>query len=296
MSHSNPFRPESRPIADEDGESMDSIPWESLDTFGQSRDHRRWYMVAAVIVVVAIGISAMRNLGMSAPDPVPVTTAATAVAAAAQEDTAATVSTTTAPAPALVTEADLMAVEPHMRERSAAAFAEVAVVEYFTRFAEGIWTGVEFDRSRSTFVEYATAVDVVPVGQFSFDVLVAVSVLDAGADGAFIRRPVRAVSIVVDTAAGDLRPAALPSPGTLPFRQFDPPATDSVDPEGELLEAITRVAREYGEVRSVEYREHPAGGGSATVTIVDDGGIGWPMNLEVDPDGTVVGGRLPAQP
>ena len=56
---------------------MDSIPWESLDTLGRSKDHRSWYLIAAGIVVVAIGVSAVRNLGASPPDPAPATTTTT---------------------------------------------------------------------------------------------------------------------------------------------------------------------------------------------------------------------------
>jgi hypothetical protein len=282
MSRSNPLQTNTCPISEEDGESMDSIPWDSLDTLGQPRDHRRWYMIAAGIVVVAIGVSAVRNLGAPTPEPVPVTTTARTVPESSEPT-----STTTVPDPAPVTEADLMAIEPHMLERSAAAFAESAATEYFSGFADGIWTGVEFDRSRTTFVEYATAVEVTPVNSFEFDVLVAVSVLDAAADEAFVRRPVRGVSILVDASAGDLRPAALPAPATLPFRRLDAPSIDPVTPDDEVLEAITRAAQEFGDVRSVEYRDHPSGGGRATVTIVDQSGIGWPMNLEVDSDGTV---------
>ncbi|MEX1005183.1 MAG: hypothetical protein WD990_01255 [Acidimicrobiia bacterium] len=261
---------------------MDSIPWEALDTLGQPRNHRRWYVVAAAIAVVAVGISAARTLGTSSPEPVPVTTTTVTISEAEVVP-----STTISPNPALVTEADLMAIEPHMRERSAAAFAEVAAIEYFSGFAEGVWAGVEFDRSRSTFVEYAAVVEVTPLSPSEFDVLVAVSVLDAAPDEAFTRRPVRGISIVVDAADGEFRPLGLPAPATLPFQRLEDLSTDSVTPGGDLLEAISRAGEEFGEVRSIEYREHPGGGGTATVTIVDEGGIGWPMALEVRPDGTV---------
>ena len=268
---------------------MDSIPWESLGSLGQSTDHRRWYVIAVGIVVVAIGISAVRNLGpgpVSSADPVPVTapivSGPVVTAPAGTEPT-----TTAAPSSAVVTEADLMAIEPHMLERSAATFAEVAAVEYFSGFAEGIWTSVEFDRSRSTFVEYATAAEVTHLSPFEFEVLVAVSVLDAADDEVFVRRPVRGISIVVDASDGQLRPAGLPSPATLPFRRLEPVSTDPLVPDADLLEAIRRAGREFGEVRSVEYRQHPSGGGTATVTIVDAAGIGWPMDLEVESDGSV---------
>ena len=290
MSHSNPFNPDARPIADEDGESMDSIPWESLDTLAQARDHRRWYVIAAGIVVIAVGISAARNLGIgsvSSPDPVPVTAPLVAVPVATAPEGTEPTPTTTAPSSAVVTEADLMAIEPPMLERSAATFAEVAAVEYFTGLAEGIWTGVEFDRSRSTFVEYATAVEVTHLSPLEFEVLVAVSVLDAPDDGAYVRRPVRGISIVVDASDDQLRPARLPSPATLPFHRLEPASTDPLIPDADLLATITRAGEEFGEVRSVEYRQHPSGGGTATVTIVDAAGIGWPMDLEVESDGSI---------
>ena len=262
---------------------MDSIPWEALDMLGQPRDRRRWYVIAAAIVVAAVGISAARTLGTSPPDSLLVATTAVTT----PEGTVPTTTSTTTPTAGIVTEADLMAIEPHMLERSAAAFAEVAAAEYFTAFDQGVWAGVEFDRSRTTFVEYATAVDVTPRSQFEFEVLVAVSVLDAGVDETFTRRPVRGISIVVDATAGDFRPAGLPAPASLPFRPLEPVLTDPVTPGDDLLLAITHAAQLFGEVRSIDYWEHPSGGGTATVVIVDEGGLGWPMELQVHSDGTV---------
>ena len=270
---------------------MDSIPWESIDRLGQPVDHHRWYLIAAVIVAVGIGVSAVRNLG-SSPAPVMGTTS---TAVAVQETTTAPPATT-APDPALVTEADLMAIEPHLLERSAAAFAEVAAVEYFSGFSEGIWAEVAFDLSRSTFVEYAVAVEVTRREPFLFDVLVAVSVLDAAPLEEFVRRPVRGISIVVDASDERLRPVGLPSPARLPFGSFKAPTSEAEPIDEESLDRITEAARQFGEARAVEFRRAPSGGGSATVTIVDAGGIGWPMRLDLDADGVVSSLGEGAQP
>lgn len=273
MPSTKQLRSDARHIADEDGESFESIPWEALDRLGGSNDQRRWYIIAGVIVAVAVGFSAMRSLGSSAPveivdaPPVPVSVAAPV--------------TTTSTIPEATTEADLMAVDTQMLERAAAGLAEAAAVQYFSAESDGIWTGVEFDSSRSTFVESATAVTVTQVAATRFEVIVAVSLLDAADGSPFVRRPLRGVSILVDATDGVFRPVDLPTPAVLPFAPFAPESTTATAADGPMIEAATAIAAPFGTVvaDSVVVHRLESGETRVVVSVVDDAGIAWPMSF-----------------
>ncbi|MEX1043093.1 MAG: hypothetical protein WD020_00485 [Acidimicrobiia bacterium] len=270
------FRPDARHIADEDGETFESIPWEALDRLGRSGDHRRWYVIAGVIVAFAVAFSAIRSLGTS--DPVEIVDAPTVPVSVTAPVT------TTSTLPEVITEADLMAIDVHMLERAAAGLAEAAAVEYFSAESHGIWTGVEFDPSRSTFVESATAVTVTQVAATRFEVIVAVSVLDAvdAVDGSpFVRRPLRGVSIVVDGADGTFRPLDLPTPATLPFGSLIPAAATEEIADPAAIETATALAASFGTVvaDSVVVATLASGEQRVALTMVDEAGIAWPMSF-----------------
>ncbi|MEX2279457.1 MAG: hypothetical protein WEA76_05150 [Acidimicrobiia bacterium] len=273
MPSTKQFRPDARHIADEDGETFESIPWEALDRLGRSGDHRRWYVIAGVIVAVAVAFSAIRSLGTA--DPVEIVDAPTVPVSVT------TPVTTTSTIPEVITEADLMAVDIHMLERAAAGLAEAAAVEYFSAESGGIWTGVEFDPSRSTFVESATAVTVTQVAATRFEVIVAVSVLDAVDGEPFVRRPLRGVSIVVDASDGTFRPVDLPTPATLPFGSLVPATATSEIADPAAIETAMALAAPFGTVvgDSVVVATLASGEQRVAVKVVDEAGIAWPMSF-----------------
>ncbi|MEX2655103.1 MAG: hypothetical protein WD532_08750, partial [Acidimicrobiia bacterium] len=181
----------------------------------------------------------------------------------------------------IITEADLMAVDIHLLERAAAGLAEAAAVEYFSAEAGGMWTGVEFDPLRSTFVESATAVTVTQVAATSFEVIVAVSVLDAVDGEPFVRRPLRGVSIVVDASDGTFRPVDLPTPATLPFGSLVPATATSEIADPAAIATATALAAPFGTVvgDSVVVTTLASGEQRVAVTVVDEAGIAWPMSF-----------------
>lgn len=229
-------------LAETDGETYESIPWESLRSLDRGPDRRIWYVAAAVLVVVVAVLATVRGGGPQPTIPADQTTVTPPTTAAP---------TTTSTTLQAVTEADLRAVDSAAVERSVAAVAEVAAYEYFTRRADGIWSGVEFDSSRDTFVEYARTVSVTPLGGWRFEVAVVVSVLDAAPGEGFVRRDPRGISLIIDGMDGAFRPSGLPAPADLP------------------LAAATAVTE--GE------------------PITDEAGIVWPMAGQVDVMGDPVG-------
>lgn len=277
MPSTKQFRPDARHIADEDGETFESIPWEALDRLGRSGDHRRWYVIAGVIVAVAVALSAIRSLGTG--DPVEIVDAPTVPVSVT------TPPTTTSTIPEVITEADLMAIDIHMLERATAGFAEAAAVEYFSAESGGIWKGVAFDPSRSTFVESATAVTVTQVAATRFEVIVAVSVLDAADGSPFIRRPLRGVSIVVDATDGTFRPVDLPTPVDLPFEAVATPSRTESAADPVVIEMVAALAAPFGTVAADSAVVHTLTSGETrvAVTVVDEAGIAWPMSFALSP-------------
>jgi hypothetical protein len=265
------------PVSEEDGESFESIPWESLSD--SSSDNRRWYVAAGVIVALGILVSVSR--GLVAPTPIPIHTDPSPVVL--------DMPTTTSP-PEVVTEADLMAIEPAALERTAAGAAEIAVVEFFTGDSQGVWADVVLSPGRVTFVEYARALTVTPVGAGLFEVIVAVSVLDAEDGEAFIRRPLRGVSMIIDATDGIFRPLDLPAPVALPLAPFEGVQVTSAVVDPSVLTAVAEALSEFGvvSIERVSYGLLTDGSARLVVEITDPGGTTWPMALRLEPDGTLL--------
>jgi hypothetical protein len=266
----------SRSVADQDGESIDSIPWESLHTLAGPADRRHWYAVAGAIVLAAVLVSVVR-----------VATPATPVDLSLPQATAPTTLPTgpsavpsTTPAP--ITEADLMSVDVGALERVAVAAAETAALAYFSQDAS-VWEGVVFDRSRSTFVEYLSAVSVVRLAPTRFEVVVVASVLDGTEGQPFQRRPLRGVSIVVDGSDGDFRPVDLPSPAVLPFRAPGLPTPIDEAPAPGVMESVARLAASMGAVAAepLSYGRLPSGETRVVAAVTDSSGMVWPMSFTV---------------
>jgi hypothetical protein len=272
------------PVAETDGESFESIPWEALATLESRWSHRHVALAAIAAVILVVGLSAMRTLGGSEPMP-PVTTVV--------EIPPATVPPTTIPpseAPgAAVTEADLMAVDATVMERFAEGFAELAVAEYFSRDADGIWQDIEFDPGPATFVERTSALSVRPIEPGVFEVVVAASVLDAADGVTYRRRPVQAVSLVVRVSGDAISPLDLPSPVSLDFSNFTSPVVVDLDPDPAVMDAIVAALADHGTVdpSPISYGALASGSSRVVVRLTDEVGLVWPVAVTLGSDGTV---------
>lgn len=272
---------------DEPGESFESVPWESLRFDSSSPDRRRWYVLAGAVALTAIAVSAISRLTPEPPTP---------LVAASTSTTLPATSTTTAAAPELVTEADLMAVDPVRVERRVMAFAEAAVAEYFSADGGGIWSGVEFETAGRTYTERVSAVSAIGLGAGRYRVLVAASVLDAGEDGMFERSPVRGVSVDIDARIEPLTVLGLPTPAGLPFGTFE--GADGLEevPAEALSEAVALWQPAFGQVEAETARivTDRSGTQRVRVVVVDGAGNRWPVSIPVTPEGNL--GRFDAQP
>lgn len=275
LSHSPPDVDPNEP-----GDSFESVPWESLRFDSASPDRRRWYLIAAGVGIAAIVISAITRL--TPEQPIQISSSSTVASVPA------TVMTTTT-VPEVVTEADLMAVDPIQVERLVMAFAEAAVAEFFAADAGGIWTGVEFGTLRPTYTERVSALTVTEVGGGRYRVVVAASVLDAGEDGLFERRPLRGMAVDVDAGGELLTVMGLPAPTPLPFGGSELWDDAGSVPSGPLAQAVEAWTPPFGQVEpgSATVVTDTSGSRRVRVVVVDEAGNRWPVSLPVTGDGTL---------
>jgi hypothetical protein len=282
---SNPINPPGRSDRsfDEPGETFESIPWESLQSTSRAGDNRTWYAAAGIIVAVGVALSVLR--GLAPPSPVDIVSVSSTVPVVATTSTTVPASRAT-----IVTEADLMALDPHTLERSAAAVAELAVADFFSAENEGLWSDVAFDMSKSTFVERVSALIVTPLAPERFSVTVVVSLLDGEADAPFVRRPLRAVAVVIESIDGRFRPVDLPTPVDLPIDRFDPPVVVPIPVDPEVLAAAAHAVSGFGVISGepISYALLPSGVTRVVVPVSDDGGITWPQVVHVAADGSIL--------
>lgn len=274
----SPSQPDLDPA--EPGESFDSVPWESLRFDSSGSDRSRWYVIAGVIGVVAIVFSVFARLTPGEPTPIVVPSSVTTLPA--------TIPTTTPP-PELITEADLMALDPMRVERVVMAFAETAVAEYFAADAGGVWSGVEFDTVRSTYTERVTAVEVTDLGGGTYRVLVAASVLDGGEDGMFERRPARGVTVDIDAGADRLTVLGLPTPADLPFGVFEGGSDPGEVPSPQVLEEVARWQPAFGQIEGDSARIviDRSGNRRVFIEVVDAAGNRWPVSIPLTSAGAL---------
>lgn len=258
---------------DEPGESFESVPWESLRFDSSGPDRRRWYAIAGVIGVLAIAFSAFVRMTPGEPSPIVVPSSVTTVPPAPP--------TTTTTVPQLITEADLMALDPLRVERVVMAFAETAIAEYFAADTGGVWNGVEFDTVRPTYTERVTAVEITELGGGKYRVLVAASVLDGSDDGMFERRPVRGVTVDIDAGAARLTVLGLPTPADVPFGVFEGGSGPGEVPSPELLDEVARWQPAFGQVGGDSERivTDRSGKRRVLVEVVDAAGNRWPVSI-----------------
>lgn len=178
-----PAAPYVRSVDSDEGdvEIFERIPWDALER----PQERRWivYLVAAAVVMGAIGVSVGRGIPVGPPS-----TTVSSVTSPAPEPTSppdVTVPLEAAPEiPTTWTEADLMAVPAETLEDSAAVMAEWFIVDYFTR------DGGTSDAGGRSFVEWAAVVDRTWVSNSVMELTVVVRRLAAEGDDTYQRIPV----------------------------------------------------------------------------------------------------------
>ena len=143
---------------------------------------------------------------------------------------------------------------------------------------------------RVTFVEYARALTVIPVGAGQFEVTVAVSVLDAGDGETFVRRPLRGVSMIIDVTDGIFRPLDLPAPVALSLAPFEDIQVTSAIVDPAVLATIDEALSAFGVVTAepVSYGLLADGSLRVVVEITDPGGTTWPMAFRLGANGTLL--------
>jgi hypothetical protein len=206
-------------------EEHEEIPWSMLVEGERRARSRTWYAAAAIIVALVGVVAGYRWVeGHRHGEP-----AAPTAPAPATSSTLAETTTTT-----LLSEADLMAVEPAAAHLAAVARAEWFVTDYFTfdgspapEFLEAfpddavLPSLTQFgDGSAVSFVEWARAY-AVRAHTDGYVVTVLFRTLYENAEGRFERSPVRAVDVVVLVADEQTAIADLPTPVEPPVgREF----------------------------------------------------------------------------
>ncbi|MGB5431398.1 MAG: hypothetical protein WBN71_04010 [Acidimicrobiia bacterium] len=275
-------------------DEYEEIPWSTLLSEHQQGRTKTLYLAAAVIVAVVLGFVGIRWL--TAPGH------GDGGAVAAQADTTtvpgagAVESTTTATSTtAILSEADLMAVEPSILELSAVARAEWFVTDYFTvdgPLPEELISAFVNDAmlpdlpspsdADISYVEWARAFDIRPT-ESGYAVSVVFRSLTEEPGGAFIRSPVRAVDVLVAVDDGETAIADLPIP-------ILPPVFHTIDgwmeTEGEAHDEAIAATLDYAgmfDEEAVVVQSGTAGPEWRVVfTIGDRSGNRWPVVMRSD--------------
>ena len=282
---------------------IESIPWESLGRVDPP-DRRSWYVVGAVaLAVVAISASATRTLWPSPPlEPPMASTTTTPTVERAPEPL---VPVSTVPAPVL-SEADLMAVEPERLERWVASHAEWFLTELFTLdgssreelaglMPEGVSTAPPDPGARS-FVESASTRTVTRTGPDRYEVVVLVRLLSSADGTAYVRQTASAFVVPVGIAEGRPVILDLPSPMEIEVSRGAVPAGEPTVPPADVTEAAVASAETFGMVdRSTVTARHLDENWRVTVGVSDAAGVLWPVVVWIDGAGRALG-TAPGQP
>lgn len=275
-------------------DEYEEIPWSTLLSEHQQGRTRTLYLAAAVIVAVVAGFVGIRWLtspdhgdGSAVAAPADTTTI---VAEEADEST-----TTTTTTIAVLSEADLMAVQPAIAELSAVARAEWFVTDYFTvdgPLPEELISAFVNDATLPdlpspaeadiSYVEWARAFDIRPTAD-GYAVSVVFRSLTEEPGGAFIRSPVRAVDVLVAVDDGETAIADLPIPILPPvYHTID----GWMDTEGEAHDEAIAATLDYAgmfDENSVIVQSGAAGPDWRVVfTIGDRSGNRWPVVMRSD--------------
>jgi hypothetical protein len=280
----------------DDREELEQVPWQDLFADAEPEDRRRRsiYAGAALVGAMIVGVLVARVWFESGPPAAPV---APVIEPAVGDALPEEVALPEIPGLPLYSEADLMAHPLDPGERAAIARAEWFVTDFFTadldpggsadvRAALPTGAAQEYpqDSTRSiSYVEWARAWRVEPIGDGSYRVGVVFRTLVAPPDTGFTRQPVRAVEVRVAVAeGGGATVLDLPSPVALPTGPETAVLTDQVvDPPPFVVEsALARTSGWGSEPRVVSVHRSGAEW-RVVVTVVDSAGTRWPLSVSV---------------
>ena len=271
-------------------DEYEEIPWSTLLSEHRRGRAKTAYIAAGVLVAVVIGFVGIQRLtapghGEAAPTAVPMETTTSVAPAVVTESTTTTV----------LTEADLMAIEPATAEYGAVARAEWFVTDYFTvdgpvpeeLLSAFVNDAVVPDLPRpddagTSYVEWARAYAVHPTAD-GYAVSVVFRSLTEEPDGSFIRGPVRAVEVLVAVEGDETAIAELPVP-------IMPPVYHTIDgwmqTNGAAPDEAVAATREYAALfdEGSEVIESGSDGPDWRVvfSISDRSGNRWPVVMRSD--------------
>ena len=274
-------------------DEYEEIPWSTLLTEDRQGRAKTLYLAAAVIAAVVVGFVGIRwftapghgdDAALAAP--VESTTTTVITEASAPSSTSTT---------GVLSEADLMAVQPSIAELFAVARAEWFVTDYFTvdgPIPEELISAFVNDAALPTmpdtedadisYVEWAKAFDIRPTAH-GYAVSVVFRSLTEEPDGAFIRSPVRAVDVLVAVDGGQTAIEDLPVP-------ILPPVYHTIDgwmeTEGEAHDEAITATLDYAGMfdEGAEVIQSGSSGPDWRVvfTIGDRSGNRWPVVMRSD--------------
>jgi hypothetical protein len=277
----------------EPDETFDSIPWERLLADPADRRRRLITGLSVGLAVLAISVSLTRTLW-----PVPDTAI---VSSQPFDDAAPTGTASTAPPSVpspqpLISEADLLAVDPEDAMRAAAGLAEWFLAEYFTVDTPGRWGAVALSvlpsgigappEGAHTFVDSVHVLSTEQTGSDRFLVTAVVRRL-VDTDGSGFERvtPDRFAVEVVMGATGPVvtgppRPVAGEAVGTGSGPDWEEVPPPVVAAATEQLAALGLVAvTPAGGVSASGARL--AEGWSVVLLVADPAGMTWPVSVTV---------------
>ena len=272
-------------------DEYEEIPWSTLLTEHRQGRVKTLYMAAAIVVAIVAGFVGIRWLtapghGEQAAVAAPVETTTTEALLIESEPPSTT---------AVLSEADLMAIEPATAELAAVARAEWFVTDYFTvdgQIPEEVLSAFvndaaipdlpNGDGAGISYVEWARAFDVRPTIN-GYAISVVFRSLTEEPDGAFVRGPVRAVDVLIAVEEGETAIAELPIPILPPvYHAIDGWMVTSGEAHGEAVTATLDYAGMFDE--NPEVIESGAAGPEWRVvfTVGDRSGNRWPVVMRSD--------------
>ncbi len=272
-------------------DEYEEIPWSTLLSEHRHGRAKTLYMVAAVIAAIVVGFVGVRWLTAPGHGDLPALAAPVETPTSAVPEVHAESSTTTA----VLSEADLMAVEPAIAELAAIARAEWFVTDYFTvdgPIPEELISAFVNDAAVPdlpdgegmgiSYVEWARAFDVRPTIS-GYVVSVVFRSLTEEPDGAFVRGPVRAVDVLIAVEEGETAIAELPIP-------ILPPVYHAIDgwmvTNGEAHDAAITATLDYAGMfdENAQVIESGTAGPEWRVvfSVGDRSGNRWPVVMRSD--------------